>query len=190
MKMYFNPFGKGTTSVLCYGFPSRSVSVSDDGEVDEDGTNDAPNLSVYTTTDDSSAYLLDDDGNEFLERHCRLVEVYAGFEPNPWNVDPRDDDTSHLIEAWSDEAVLWCSRIAALESGLVELKRFEQFMPNDWRNPITAPIMDHHITGPILAEIGELETKLAAYRATRTEVEQIEDPADEQELPVDGTLYA
>lgn len=165
----FCPNGRAVSDVIVYTFTSRGAEIdASTGEVsaEDHSAGDLPELDVYTMVG-GDVCVQDCDGTEFLDRHCRIVEVWEAF-----------DESTDEIDAWPDEIVELCIRVLRLESGLVELKHFEQFMPQDFRNPITAAVLDDILRRHIQEDIVACEAKIAAFRKGRVEVTKLEEPED------------
>lgn len=171
MLRLFAPSGLPITSVTLHGYPSGNAKFFDDGTLEpgEYDLDDFPNFEHYLTADDASAFVLDNDSSEWLERHCYVLEVDDDYDP--WC----DADAVPWPESVRDAA----HRCAKLEDGVRQLFRMEKLLPPNWHDSTTRAVIDTVLIGRLKAEIAECEEIIAEHAKTWENRLQTEDePCD------------
>ncbi len=165
-KVLFSPRGLPITAITVHMIGGCPVQFDDDGKAEQDAFSDFPSFEDYTSTDNVQ-FVTDRDGAEFLVRHCRTVEVDEHFDAH--------GDEHTTIDAWDEHIVHACSRIAGLCDGVRQLDNLPRLLPHEWLDDTCKAVIDGVLLGRMNAEIAALNREIDAYRAARTEIENIDE---------------
>ena len=171
-KLLISPRGTFIDQVVLFSMPGASVCLDNEGNITDWSSDDSPNLRPWET-DSGVKFVYNDDGEEFLDRHCRIIEVDEDFDE--WDLDGKA-----VIEPWPDEIVQACGRLARLEDSSIYLKRFETSLPEGFDDTTIKVVLDKVIRGRIEDEIAQLEKLVTEFRAGRIEPTGPTCPPDEE----------
>jgi hypothetical protein len=165
----FSPEGFLVESVMSLCITACPIDYESAGPIaDDDLTlgsfSDFPNFESYNTSDNRQI-VVDHEGTEFLAHHCRWVLC------DPTILDGEKD----RIDAWDPDIVTACVRLVRLYDGVRQLKNLEVLLPKDWLDTTCNAVLDNVLVGRMEGEIAGLNAKVDAYRATRTEIEHIDE---------------
>lgn len=170
-KLLFCPSGKPATGVLEFAWTTQGEPILDDsGEVadSEWGGGDFPTFERWLV-DDDKAILMDEDGNEWLEQHCRLIEVFDGYDQ--W--EHRD-----AISPWPDDIQSKCSRAVCLADGIKHITDAKERFPQGFYD-VTCQAVEAVVVKRASAELAAIHTEIAAWRVVNPEpVTKLEEPED------------
>lgn len=166
----FGPHGRPMTSMVTRGWQSSDIRVLKDGSINSAGGSDYPQMEPYTGLH-GAAILSDYDGNEFLETHCRVVEVYDDY-------DESDFETTPAIEPWPDDIVEACVTICILEDAGQAFDEARKRAPA-YLDDTQRQVLDHVIFGKFEGLANQAEAKIVAFRKGRVEVTALKDPDEE-----------
>ncbi len=159
-KWLYAPTGLPIKRLAVVSFESVDIEIDETGDVGEGAFDYFPDFESFGLTEH---HLIDDHGEEYLQRHCRWIEYdHEVF-------DPRD----HAIDPWSDPIIEACYRVALLSCGLKAIHEFKQWMPHDWLDTTGTVALDTLLNGRIDGEIASLEEQIAIYRKGRVEIENL-----------------
>jgi hypothetical protein len=158
--MFFAPNGKPITSPAAVSFNSPNIEINDDGTAGIGHFDDFPDFS-HLDLPGLGNTLLDIDQNEWLESHCRLIEVDAEYDV--WS----DDEAP----AWPREIEDACHRVQYLGQTLWCLKKLRDWSPKDiTTDPTISGALKHLIEDRVQAEIAPLQARIAAYRTANPDI--------------------
>lgn len=169
-KWLYAPSGMAIKCIVVVSYQSVEIEIDDANNVGQGSFDDFPDFESFGLAD---RHLIDDDGEEYLQRHCRWVEYdHEVF-------DPRD----HQIDPWPDVIIDACAQVTRLSSGLKALNDFKQWMPRNWLDNTGTVAIDTLLKGRIDGEIASLEERIANYRKGRVEIENLNElPGDETQV--------
>lgn len=174
MKMFFAPNGNPITRPATISFDCPDIEIQDDGTAGQGGFDDFPSFE-HLKLPGLGSVLIDMDSNEWLEQHCRLIEVDEDFDV--WSFEMPEG------LAWDDEIVAACTRAQWLGSTLWAVEKLKRWSPTDIvEDPTIAVALDTIICGRVQAEIDQHMAVIAAYRKNRVEPTTLVEPEPEDEL--------
>ncbi len=176
MKVFFAPNGKPITSTSAVSFNSPNIEVDEHtGTAGLGPFADFPRFYRFTIPG-LGACLWCIDSNEWLEQHCRLIEVSDDFDV--WS----DDGPP----AWDDHIVHACSRVQHVGNVLWCVEKLRRFAPKDIaEDPTINAVLNNIIVGRVQAEIDTLQAQIAEYRKDRIEPTKLEQEEEEEPEHVD-----
>lgn len=173
-KYFFAPTGIVITRMSAVSWESTNIEVGDDDFAELGHHDDFPSFDPITLPGLGSV-LLDDDGNEWLEQHCRLLEVGDDYDVHS-NTQPEG-----LV--WDDTIIDACSRVQWLGSVLWNVENLRRWAPSDIREDVTInAVLDSVIGARVQGEIDTLMAMIAEYRAARVEPATLVEPEPEDEV--------
>lgn len=174
MKMFFAPDGTPITRPVTCSFNCPDIEVQDDGTAGQGSFDDFPTFEMIEFPG-LGTVLNDMDGEDWLEQHCRLIEVDEYYDV--W------DDKRLEPPAWDDEIVATCRRVQWLGSSLWAVEKFKRWSPTDIvQDPTIDTVLNTIIVGRVQAEIDRHMATIAAYRKGRVEPSTLVEPEPEDEL--------
>lgn len=171
MKMFFAPNGKPITSASACSFTCPNIEIDEaDGSSGLGHFDDFPNFEALVIPG-LGPLLMDTDSNEWLEKHCRLIEVDEDHDV--W-----DDDAQ--APSWDEGIVDACRRVQWLGQTLWAVEKLRQWSPTDIReDPTINAVLDNIIVGRVEGEMAGLLCRIDAYRAANPDITTL--VADEEE---------
>lgn len=162
MKMFFAPDGTPITTTAGVSFNSPNIEVDEEaGTAGLGHFDDFPNFE-HLELPGLGNVLIDSDGTDWLEQHCRLIEVDDAYDVYSSGAEVR--------LAWDDEIVAACKRVEYLGRTLWGVKKLRDWSPPDVRDdPTINAALDHIVVGRVQVEIDGLQAKIANYRVGRVE---------------------
>lgn len=174
-KRFLLPNGCLGESVTCLWAGSANVSVDDYGRAESDGLDDRINPDLYECEATKGGFICDDNGNEYAERHCRIVTMDID---GAWYGD-------EVFEGhkWPPEIVAACARITALSNVVVLGDRMRKWAPTGYFDDTQTAVLDRILVGRAQAEIDALDAEIAAFREGRTEPTKLTEEDLSQDEP-------
>jgi len=168
-KWLFAPHGYPIHYVQTRGWQSQELKFDKDGTIIGTECDQFPEMQAFETP--GGDIVLDDDYNDFLVDHCRIVEVYEGF--TRWDY---DSTTEPAIEPWPDHIVKACMRVATLQTVAANIGEARGWLPREYSDdfPFNAAI-DNIVLGRLKGEIAALEAEIAEFRKGRVEPTRLEE---------------
>lgn len=167
-KMLFAPDGQPIVRPVTYSFSCPDIQLAADGAAEVGSFDDFPSFSMVPAAEYGHT-LTDVDSGDWLEAHCRLIEV--------GDLDVWDDECR--APAWDDNIIADCTRARWLAQLLWPAKLLVDWAPKDLReDPTRKAVIDNIIIGRVRAELDVLMARIADYRKGRDEPASIVEPEE------------
>ncbi len=175
----FLPNGFPATNVLTLGWQTAHISNFEDGEIADHHANDFPDMELFATKPSGSNMVGDGEDN-YLTRHCRIVEVYEGFNSYDFG-DAYSGDTPPLTP-WPDEVQQACIEALKIEDALEAFQGAEH-RADGLLDEVQRGVLNALIHAKFEARLAELNTLVDAYRATCVEPTKLDEPEEVDDGP-------
>lgn len=176
MKMFFAPNGLPITRAAGISFDSPDI------ELDHEGNSDLGAFDQFPSFDRFEIpwlgyILLDSTGSEWLEQHCRLIEVDDDFDV--W----ADKETDL---AWDKAIVSACHRVQCLGQTLWCTEKLRRWSAEDLLDdPVFSVAIETIIEGRVKGEIATLQEQIRVWRAANPDVTtMLSEDAEDAPCPI------
>lgn len=173
IRVLLSPSGNVITTISSYSFAGEDASVDVDGQLTGDGFDDFPSRSAWTWGEDM--LVMDRDGVEYLQSHCRLIWVDDDFDR--W--DHAMEQTLHS-HAWPEDIRRMCAKAAHYAGGALLLEMGMRWCPQEMRDdPTIKAVMDNILLGRAKGMVESLCAQVAAWRKDNPDVTTLIEDDDE-----------
>lgn len=161
-KIFFAPNGKPITEASACSFTCPNVEIDEDAGTSGLGHFDAfPNFEPLEIPG-LGPCLMDIDSNEWLERHCRLIEVDDDYDE--W-------DEASYPPAWDESISDACRRVQWLGQTLWAVEKLRKWSPSDIsEDPTINAVLDNIIVGRVEGEMAGHLCRIDAYRQANPDI--------------------
>jgi hypothetical protein len=162
MKMFFAPNGKAITSVSARSFSCPNVEIDEKaGTADLGHFDDFPGFERLEVPG-LGGMLMDNESDEWLERHCRLIKVDDDFDV--WAEDAAPP-------SWPEDIVDACRRVQWLGQTLITVELLRSWSPRDIReDPTINAALNNIVVGRVEAEMAGLLCRIDTYRQANPDI--------------------
>lgn len=152
------PTGKFAEQVLTHCTTSASIAEIDEhGNIADQRLYDFPDMELYELNAEPVVY--DNNANEFMHQHCRLVDLGEYGDPDDWSEEAP-------IQPWPEEIIRVCMRLLKLHDVVRSSDQLLTVSPHNWFDNIIAEAARKIIVRHAREEIEQLDQMIADFRRT------------------------
>lgn len=179
---YFTPEGWPVQRVMTRGWQSADLDKCGPTTSDiEYSSGGYPDMELWG---DGVIICVDEDADDWLLHHCRLVEVYEDYSPWEWSkyayIDGQRVEAKPPVEPWPQDLIDACLQVTSLYDVRTSYKEMLRWLPTRFKTDTLDIVMGRFLLGPINAEIERVEAMVKAHRAAHPDITKLEEPDDAQ----------
>lgn len=177
---YFTPEGWPVQRVMSRGWQSADLDKCGPTTSDiEYSSGDYPDMELWG---DGVIVFADEDADDWLLHHCRLVEVYEDYSPWEWSKYEYNAEAGGQVEQkppvepWPQDLIDACLRVTSLHGVRTSYNEMLRWLPIRFKTDTFGVVMDRFLLGPTNAEIERVEAMVTAHRAAHPDITKLEEP--------------